>query len=216
MMHWKSTGGTHARKAMIVFLSAWLLLLCSRTALSENVQGKQAAPNHDPQVVLAVSEWSWEGNAVCTLSGSLKAGNADLRQVTLVLKTETEPETADSERIVFTEVNGDKIRLRRQSNTWTAEEILAGEELPFTVSWFLPEETLNEATVRLLVTGPEGTKIGSAELKEVNELAELNGPWRIPVDLNRLTLILGITTGIVWFAAIVRILICQRKIPEEK
>ena len=196
----KNGSGKRVKKAAYHLL-VWLILVCGATAFAED-GGIQAT--------LSAQEWNWESNAICTLTGSLKAGNAALSGVTLTLETETEPETPDSARIVFTEVGGEKVRLRRQSSTFAVEQIEAGQEVPFQISWFLPEETLYEAAVRLRATGADGAEIALAEFSQVNEMASRNGPWRIPVDLNRLILILAITAGVVWAAALIRLALRRR------
>lgn len=188
-------------KRTIGFLLACFLMLFGQACGEAN--GLQAG--------LVSESWSWEANAVCTLAGSIHTGADGLKNATLKLVAETKPETDNSGKIVFTAVNGNKVKLRRQSDTFLIEEAEGNGDVPVSVSWFMPEEILSEARIRLSVIGSDGETLISTELTQTNDQAAISGPWRIPFDLNRIILILTVLAAVIWGAAVLRIILNKKR-----
>ena len=94
------------------------LILCVMMLLSA-----AAGEGRKLQMELIPEEWSWEANAVCTMIGMIHTSSEGIRNVTLRLEVETEPETDQDGRIVFTAVDGNKVKIRRQSDSYMIEEV---------------------------------------------------------------------------------------------
>ena len=159
------------------------------------------------------NEWSWVPGEVATFSGSVISENpSDLSGTVIQLEIIPEPKDEDTGRIVFTAVNDKRIKIRKQSDSYSVgDEDLTGD-ISFEGSWFIPEgSAFSRANLNVRVLGNNGDQLASGTLSIGSGAAESNHSLlRIPVDINRLNMIIAVCTGLVCCLAIIRVFICSR------
>ena len=159
------------------------------------------------------NEWSWVPGEVATFSGSVISENpSDLSGTVIQLEIIPEPKDEDTGRIVFTAVNDKRIKIRKQSESYSVgDEDLTGD-ISFEGSWFIPEgSAFSRANLNVRVLGNNGDQLASGTLSIGSGAAESNHSLlRIPVDINRLNMIIAVCTGLVCCLAIIRVFICSR------
>ncbi len=163
--------------------------------------------------VLTETEWTWEPGGVAGFAGSFALDGPDQAGAELTLEVESnDPENPGS--VVFTEINGQTVKIRKRSDSITANLAGNGAENTFRGEWYPPEDvvSLNRATLRFQAEDAEGRVIASAE-KTVRSTTGEEGD-AVGRALNRtrqLSIILAAFGGILWVAAIARNLILRRK-----
>ena len=168
-------------------------------------------------IISAGEEWSWEPGGVATFTGTLTADAEQAAGATLQVSINPEPKAEDPGRIVFTNVNGKKVKVRKQDATYALDEAEAGE-ISFSGSWFLPDDSAYfRAAVTVSLINPEGESIGFSTMKcgAYNTEGE-STLKRIPADIGKINLILALSAGGIWCLAILRIVICRRRTQRRK
>lgn len=152
------------------------------------------------------AEWTWEANQTASFTGVIQTDGEDLTGATLHLEMETRME--DSGEVLFTNLNGKKLKIRKRSDTVEMDLTGGNAENTFEGEWFLPaevEEGLAHATVRLTISDAEGNPLKSAEMSVGSESAEEASVGTTPLGRARqLIRVLSIACAAVWLLAIAR------------
>ena len=186
------------------FLLFLAVMLCSVGACAQEAV----------QVTVKNEEWSWEPGEVATFSGTVYGTPEVLNGTVLQVTIDAQPRGDEEERIVFTGVNGSRIKVRKQSETYALKEEELSAEIPFTGSWFVPEGSMAfQAVVTVTVLSGTGETLGSGKLEfgMGGETGEGTALLRIPFDTEQLILWMTVGTGVIWVLAGLRIMICRKK-----
>ena len=187
-------------KALIGWLAVLMLFSCAAA---------------EPQVTLNAEEWSAEAGQVSTFSGVIVPGETNLAGATLALSVSTGQE--ESGTLVFTSLNGKKIKIRNQKETCDLPEDFSGDEITFEGSWFLPEEgSFPNVTLTLTVLDPNGETLGTGTLvtgeqQEEDGASQPDKMLRLPFDPQQVMLILAVLCGCVWAAAVARMILLRKR-----
>ena len=164
----------------------------------------------ESNLTIEADDWSWEEGMTTTFQGEITVAE-DVPDAELTLSVETRLE--DSGEVVFTEVNGTRLKIRKRSATVDAE-LKAGEAFPFTAEWTAPEEIDGEiawAAVHLTVKDGADREIASMQA-EIGSRAQDAAVGVTPAGrVGQATLILAILCAAVWTAAILRNLVLRKK-----
>ena len=157
--------------------------------------------------------WTWEIGGTASFSGTFAYKGEDLSDAVLTLTLETGA-SGDQGTVVFTEINGKKVKIRNRSDTLTAEIQGNGAENTFQGEWYLPEDEAIPpwAVLRFQAADGMGKTLASAELRmgESGEAATEARP--IPADrMDQLEILLIGLAVILWAAAILRSVILRKK-----
>ena len=184
------------RRILWALLSA-VFLCCCFPACSEGMT-----------LSLKEGEWTWKEESLATFEGSIQFESAREENLILRLSHETNPQAEDTGETVFYQVNGQKLTLRKQKETYLLN---AGDEKEFTFTgcWKTPENTpYKSITLHLQAETESGEKLAETSLTVLRENAGgLKGMSRV----GRATVYVGIAAGVVWILAILRILKNRKK-----
>ncbi|MBR2823293.1 MAG: hypothetical protein IKE24_06395 [Clostridia bacterium] len=168
----------------------------------------------DWQIEMTPGEnWSWEAGGISEFSGVIRSDGADVAGAVLTLSVDTRME--DSGSVVFTNLNGKKVKIRKRSDT--AEEDLSGgnAENTFEGEWTLPdevEEGLASAVVRLTVSDAGGNELARSEMQVGSAAADEASAEAAPAEkLDRLILILLLCGCGIWALALGRFALLRRR-----
>ena len=186
----------------------WLLLLLT-TFLCIAAAGGLSQEN----AVLKEVEWTWEPGGTATFSGSFSFEGEDVSDAMLTLELKTnQPDQQGS--VVFTEINGKTVKIRKRSDTLQADLPGHGAENTFQGDWYLPDEAANlsGAVLSFRAEDGQGKLIASAEMKVGGNGEEAgSAPARILNHLHLAVLILAAVTVLLWAAAILRSMLLRKK-----
>ena len=106
-----------------------------------------------------------------------------------------------------------RIKIRKQDEKYSVNDDDLSGDISFEGSWFIPEDSaFFKASLNVSVIGSNGDSLASGLLSVGSGDTESNHSlMRIPVDINRLNMLIAICTGIICCLAIVRVIICTRK-----
>lgn len=184
-------------------LCLWIVLLCLAAIPAMAETG----------AVLTEDEWTWEPGGTATFSGILTLDGPDLTDAVLKLELYTDDPEHQGE-IVFTEINGKTVKIRKRSDTLTADLTGSGTENAFTGEWYPPGDAapMSRAVLRFRAESAEGTEIASAELRLGSEEESGVSPESRLLGLaQQLKIILIAAAVILWAAAAARYLILRKK-----
>ena len=186
----------------------WLLLLLTTFLCTAAAGGFS-----EEKAVLKEAEWTWEPGGTATFSGSFSFEGEDVSDAMLILELKTnQPDQPGS--VVFTEINGKTVKIRKRSDTMQANLQGHGAENTFLGDWYLPEEGVNlsEAVLGFRAEDGQGKLLASAELKVGGNGEEAGGtPARILNHLHLAILILAAVTVLLWAAAILRNMLLRKR-----
>lgn len=159
---------------------------------------------------LQEKEWTWEKNNIASFEGSASLASMPQGKLLLTLEIETEPKATDPGQVVFQTVNGKKLTIKKQKPEYTITHE-DSDELTFIGSWKTPDDvffTKVEITFRICT---EDGKTVLAEKKMTAgrtkaEMAEADdGKIKLKADFAAWTLWVGISAGVIWLLAVIRI-----------
>ena len=163
-----------------------------------------------------VTEWTWEESKSAVFEGSVIFSGYEEEKMILKLSFTALPEATDSGKIVFQTVNGKKLTLRKESDTYV---FTPGDqtEFRFIGNWRTPETVFfDKATVTLSVySSDESTLLTEYKMevrRENDEQYDPNdGKIRITADLQGWTLRIMIAASAVWVFALARVLVNRKR-----
>lgn len=160
---------------------------------------------------LAADDWSWEEGSASFFHGTIQADHS-VSGATLCLSVNTR--LTDSGSVVFTSLNGKKLKTK-QRNASVQADLSQNEELEFAGQWFLPEEMDTElayAVVRLQMLDADGKEICSETLEAGSKAADDSIVAKSPVTKAvRAIRLLVILAAVLWMAAIGRYMILKAR-----
>ena len=170
-------------------------------------------PAEEESVVkLTEKEWTWEGNNIASFEGKASLAGMPEGKLTLKLSFTTEPKATDPGDIVFQTVNGKKLTLKKQKAEYTFSSD-GQEELDFIGNWKTPDDvffTRVEITFRIC-TEDGNTVLDEQKLTVSRTTSEMlnadDGKIRIKADFSAWTVWASIAAGVIWIAAVARILL---------
>ena len=157
------------------------------------------------QVKMEPFEWSWEANSTAGFQGViLTDGDIPGAEMKLSVKTRLD----DSGEILFTVLNGKKLKVRKRSDS--VEMDLAGnnEENTFEGEWYLPADVeggLSYASIVLSVADANGKELIVSELQAgIPDEDQATADASLPKRLEKLIKYLLISGVAVWLFAFCR------------
>ena len=190
---------------------AFLLLICLlvpwRYACSESQQCS---------ATLSLDEWTWEAGASATFSGTVTISGSETGKITLQLEAVPEQGQSQPQHIVFVSVNNKRVKVKKQSDTYTLKEPVPGETIPFAGSWLVPAENVpDHLTIRLRVLNQDNKVICETEIEaggdQGDQAVSENQALRIPLHPERILRYTIIAAALFWTAAILRMILTHRK-----
>jgi len=162
-----------------------------------------------------VTDWTWEESKSAVFEGSVTFDRYEQDKMIMKLSFTATPEATDSGRIVFQTVNGKKLTLRKESDTYVFSP---GEqtEFRFIGNWRTPESVFfDKVVVMLRVYSEDETTLLSEHRMEVRRESDEqydpnDGKIRITADFPGMTRIILVAAAAVWTAALVRIFISRK------
>ena len=170
------------------------------------------------EIQVMENEWTWSPGGVATFTGTITGEAGELEGATLALSISPEPKGEDSGSIVFTSVNNKKIKIRKQSDSYELNGLESMGAIPFEGSWFIPESSaFFKAVVKVTASNALGEVIGEGSMT-VGESgdAAAGALIRIPADIGKINLWIGITAAVIWAAAIIRIMLLRGRAAKEE
>ncbi len=163
-----------------------------------------------------ITEWTWEESKSAVFEGSVSFDSYDQEKMVLKLSFTATPEATDSGRIVFQTVNGKKLTLRKESDTYV---FTPGDqkEFHFIGNWRTPESVFFDKVVVTLrvYSEDEATLLSEHRMEVRRENDEQydpdDGKIRVTADLPGLTRIIGIAAAVIWVAALARVFLNKKK-----
>ena len=190
------------RRKIAAWLAAFLWMMCCMAAAPAEVE-----------IRLEPAEWTWEAGEPATFTGVILTDGDDLTDAVLQLRAETRLE--DAGRIYFSEVNGQKIKAKKRSDT---EQVsLAGHqtENTFVAEWYPPEqdgEPLAFVNITLTVQDGSGNELNAAEMQVGDAAEEIEAVQASPVQRIRSLIMMLLVSGCVtWALALIRFGLVNRK-----
>ncbi len=162
-------------------------------------------------ILIAADEWTWDEGGIASFHGSITT-EKDAAEAYLFLWPETRLE--DSGEVLFTGVNGKKLKVRKRASGIT-QDLKAGIPLEFEAEWHLPEENdsgLARAVIHLSVSDKNGSVIASGELEMgsmEDERAMISETPEYITDV--IVFSLAAAAGFCWIAAAFRHFLLNRK-----
>ncbi len=131
--------------------------------------------------------------------------------ITMVLSLQTDPALPESGTIVFSEINGKKLSIRKQKDEYSTS-LQGSSEMRFSGSWLLPENLyLSEINLVLTVLAPDGSILGEASAPITgNTSVSVSSGMTFP-DLAAPIRYVLIAAAAIWILAAVRIFIYQKR-----
>ncbi len=172
-----------------------------------------AASSADWQIEMTPAEWTWEANGVAAFSGVIKSGDGNVSGAVLTLSIDTRME--DSGEVLFTNLNGKKVKIRKRSSTAEMDLIGGGAENTFEGEWYLPaevEEGLSSAVVHLSIADADGRELAKQDMQVGSQEEDAASAGESPAkrldQLYRILLYAGI---VVWALALGRFAILRKR-----
>lgn len=162
------------------------------------------------RIILTEKEWSWIPGEVATFSGTITCDDHDqLSGASIQLEIIPEPKDDDPGRIVFTSINGKRIKIRKQSETYILDDSDLNDEILFEGSWFIPEgSAFFKAGLVASVAGKSGDLLGTCTINVgTGDSESTHSLLRIPVDIGHVNFILALCTGAVCCLAVCRFIV---------
>ena len=188
---------SHRRQELVRIIRVWCMLLCFIPAVCLG----------DTEIEMTADEWTWNANEVASFHGSIVT-DQDAADAVLTLRAETSLE--DSGEVIFTSVNGKKLKIRKRGPEIT-EDLQAGSEFLFEGEWNLPADTgggIARAVITLTIQDAEGNTIAEGRMEEGSLAAEEAIQGASPAKkADQLILILLLAGLLVWLAAVSRYLV---------
>lgn len=167
-------------------------------------------------IVLGETDWTWEGEQIAYFEGTVSSSESLPEKVKLKLTLSAFPEGADPGKVVFSNVNGKKLTIKKQQS----EYVLSAEGLdsfPFTGNWKTPENvpfTRVEITFQILDEKEENL-LGEQKMTVTRDASEAvqkdDGKIRLKENFSGWTAWAGAAAVVIWILAGLRILINHRK-----
>ncbi|MBR6164724.1 MAG: hypothetical protein IKQ45_02200 [Clostridia bacterium] len=193
------------RRRFLWFMLIATVFLCTGFALA----------GEDPSLTMQVAEWSWEDDSVSVFEGTAAFSEAPSQKVILRFSHEAMPSSAESGEVVFLSANGKQLTLRKQlpEMTFPAD---GSAELHFSGCWKCPSKAdVFRVNITLQAVTEDGNILAEKTLTVENESGEPpqaeDVRYRIPMDLDQWILWLFLAAAAVWAAAILRIIINQKR-----
>ena len=155
----------------------------------------------EPSFEILADEWTWEAGGVCRFHGEILS-DQDIPDAEVELEIKTRLQ--DSGSISFTELNGKRIKIRKQGPTQKAD-LQKGISLPFEGQWILPDELEQEisfAEIELSVRDSTGNTLGKGRMQMGTP--EGNAGLLQEITADRMALLLLMAGIILWLAALGR------------
>lgn len=172
-----------------------------------------SAASADWQIEMFPTEWTWEANGVAAFSGVIKSGDGDVNGAVLTLSIDTRME--DSGEVMFTNLNGKKVKIRKRSSTAEMDLAGGGAENTFEGEWYLPaevEEGLSSAVIHLSLTDAEGKELAKQDMQVGSQEEDAVSAGESPANrldkLYRILLYAGIA---VWVLALGRFALLRKR-----
>ena len=156
--------------------------------------------------------WTWTGDSVATFKGTVvMQGASENDPVTLRLSVICEPDGDQTGDAVFTSVNDRQLTVRKQKS----EYLLTGSETAttrFTGSWYVPEDgQYSRVTIRVEAVASDGSVIRDALMQVINDAVYSDDSISRLPDPDTCIRPVLIAAGVIWFLAIIRIIINKRR-----
>lgn len=180
------------------FLAAFFLLCLIPAAAEEGAEG------------IVTEDWLWNPENVNTFTGTVLLSEYAGKDLTMRLSVETDPayELTDQTLPVFTIVNGSRVRMFMQSDSYAFTPDGENPVFSFTGSIRMPEDIhVQRMKITVKALDPDGQ-----ELKSVSATVSLfgggsgssSGAFFIPFNIRTIALILAAAAVLVWTAALIR------------
>ena len=197
-----------------LLMTAALMIAClspGMTAGAENAAETRITP----------LEWSWTPGNAATFEGTAVLPANAPETVTLKLAVAPQPAEKEIGEIVFTYINDRRLTVRKQAAEYTLNTAEQSGAVSFRGRWLLPEDQyFSSAELTLSVAAEDGTILSSRTFafSEDDEATQNGGRSmiRLPFNLNRVILYLAIAAGVLWCAAILRMILGRRNKPMKK
>ena len=110
-------------------------------------------------------KWNWNPGKEATMTGTVRNDGEEIEDAVLHLEI-SDVSAEDAGSAVFTTMNGSRILVRKQKDTYTTT-LPAGEDIPFTATWFTPDDMtgIDRIRIRLTVSDAEGNIMNETELR---------------------------------------------------
>lgn len=192
-------------------VTSWILMavlvFCTAAALADET----------PAEGITMEDWSWNPENVNNFTGMIDLSEYSGKKLTIKASAVTDPtyEMTDKTVPLFTIVNGSRVRMFMQSDTFTFTPDAEHPQFQFSGSIRMPAEPrVQRMKITVTALDAEGK-----ELRSVNASAGLfdgggtrsTGAFFIPFNIRNITLIVAGFALLVWSAAIVRNRVLNRK-----
>ena len=196
-------------KRLACIAAAALVLLCLPAYAEEK-----------PEIKLEIGEWSWTAGEASEFSGTVIGEAGTLKDAVIRLSIKAEPELDDQGEVLFSTVNGKRLKVRAQKDYYEIGDKAAEGSISFTGNWHLPEDGyFREAALTITLENSDGSTITSLEETVMNPGwtdSSTDQPFHIPIDIDQLLLILAVACAAIWTAAIARALFYSRRVQNKK
>ena len=173
-----------------------------------------------PEIKLEIGEWSWTAGEASEFSGTVIGDAGALKDSVIRLSIKAEPELDDQGEVLFSTVNGKRLKVRAQKDYYEVGDKAEEGSISFTGNWHLPEDGyFREATLAISLEDSDGSVIASLEETVMNPGwtdSSADQPFHIPIDIDQLLLILAAACAVIWTAAIARAVFNHRRVQSKK
>ena len=176
--------------------TGWILFLLCMFVLS--------ASEAEIQVKMEPLDWNWEADSTAVFQGVIQTDGEDISGAVMKLKVETRLD--DSGEILFTNLNGKKLKVRKRSNEVETDLIGDNAENTFEGEWYLPAdmaEGLSYASIILSVYDADGKELIVSEMHagSQNDDNQVSTDTSMTKRLENLIFYIFIISIVVWLAA---------------
>ena len=161
-------------------------------------------------LIVPGEEWSWSRGTYNTFSGQIDLSDCPSGEVTIRMFTDLsyDEDSEQDSKPVFTSVNGKRIVMTKQSDTVLFSTDSDHPMLEFSASFRMPEKVhVSSVSFIFRVTDKEGNewKTFSEKIESTgNGTDKTDSSFYIPVDINMITLVLGMTAALIWSIVLIR------------
>ena len=190
-----------------------IVVICFGLFFATMVHGFSLAKS-DLDLTLEEDEWSWVPGEVATFMGTVSGEPTALNDITLFLSITPEPKGDETGNIVFTSVNEKKIKIRKQSESYTlADNEATSGIVTFTGSWFIPENSAYfKAGLKISALNHNGETLAGVVLNLGANNGESGSTLkRIPIDISLVNKILSLSILVIWFFVLLKLWYLKRK-----
>ena len=172
-------------------------------------------------ITLQENEWTWEENSAAYFSGTVKADESLPDKILMKLSLSAAPENENAGEVVFQNVNGKKLTIRKQKPEYSvsAEGL---KEFDFSGVWNTPDAVkFTRVDILLQIFNAEGSSLLAEQTLTVSrDLADVvekdDGKIRLKDYFSDWTVYIAAGAAVIWILAVVRAVLNRKKTNKER